>query len=308
MPSDELPAQLDVRRVGANDRRAHRFPARRAAPVVWRTIRALASIATLAGPASAATLDGFAEPWHVIEVSAAEPGLVMSVEVDEGDRVAAGQVLAQLDHQALLAAREIARARSQHHAQLDLATAEVELRGRRLEKLRELDRAGHARPDEIDRAEADLAIAVASQLAAQEEQELASLEFGRMETLLQQRTVRSPIAGVVTEVHRQPAEFVAGHEPRMFTVVELDRLRVRYWLSPAQAREVRPGSRVRLAIADQAESVSALVHYVAPVTDAESGTVRVDLLIENADGSLTSGLRCLWNLDEPAEPTGPASE
>ena len=38
--------------------------------------------------------DGFTEPYHDIEVAAAEMGLIAAIEVKEGDNVVSGQLLA----------------------------------------------------------------------------------------------------------------------------------------------------------------------------------------------------------------------
>ena len=47
------------------------------------------------------------------------------------------------------------------------------------------------------------------------------------------------------------------------------------------------------------------MEFVAPVTEAESGTVRVKVLIDNAKGAYRCGIRCLLNAEQtkdlPAE-------
>lgn len=276
-------------------------PARRTLPRS-APILCLATAAILLLPLSTAggqVVDGFTEPWRIVDVAAREAGLVATIEVREGQTVAEGDLLATLDQEALLATRELARVRQQHHAGLDLARAELELRRRRLEKLRELDRAGHARPDEVERAIADEAIAAAQLLAAEEEHELAALEYQRIAMLVRQREVRAPLGGVIVKVEHDPGEFVAVHQPRMFQLVVLGSLRVRFSLAPAAASQVRRGQTVTLSIPERETEVSGTVDYVAPVAEADSGTVRVDVRLDNAGGRLTAGLRCEWTLSAP---------
>lgn len=275
---------------------------RRAGAAARTALVGLAAGALLALPpawARSQAVDGFTEPWRIVDVAAREAGLVATIEVREGQTVVEGELLATLDQEALLATRELARVRQQHHAGLDLARAELELRRRRLDKLRELDRAGHARPDEVERAIADQAIAAAQLLAAEEEHELAALEFQRIEMLVRQREIRAPLGGVIVKVEHDPGEFVAIHEPRMFQLVFLGSLRVRFSLPPPAAAQVRRGQTVRLQIPDRQTNVSGTVDYVAPVAEADSGTVRVDVRLNNSAGELTAGLRCQWNLTDP---------
>ena len=62
--------------------------------------------------ASAARADvpGYTEPYKTITVSAAEPGVLAEVLIEEGARVKKGQLLARLDT-------------AQHQAELDIARA-----------------------------------------------------------------------------------------------------------------------------------------------------------------------------------------
>src|SRR5690348_8716185 len=59
---------------------------------------------------SQSQIDGFTEPYRRAELASAEPGVVASVMVEEGDRVEAGQLVAQLENAALKAAAEVAQA------------------------------------------------------------------------------------------------------------------------------------------------------------------------------------------------------
>ena len=43
------------------------------------------------------------------------------------------------------------------------------------------------------------------------------------------------------------------------------------------------------------------MEFIAPVTEAESGTVRVKVLIDNAHGAYRCGIRCLLNAEQAKE-------
>ncbi len=250
------------------------------------------------GTTSGATIDGFIEPNRLVEVAAAEAGVVASIAVREGQRVVAGQLLATLDQTALEASRAIAEARVAARGQLDLAIAERDVRRKRQEKLLQLATEGYARPDELDHAAADVAVAVANCQAAEEERQVARLELARIDALLAQRTVRSPLTGIVAEVLYEPSEFVPAHQPKLLTLVELELLRVRFAVPWANAGAMAPGNWAELQAPDLKRNLAARIDFVSPVVDAESGTVRVDVVIDNTAGDIPCGVRCQWSVEE----------
>ena len=61
------------------------------------------------------------------------------------------------------------------------------------------------------------------------------------------------------------------------------------------------GSAVDLELPESGAKVRGKVEFVAPVTEAESGTVRVKVLIDNAQGAYRCGVRCLLNAEQTKE-------
>ncbi len=121
------------------------------------------------------------------------------------------------------------------------------------------------------------------------------LEVKRIETQLQRRTIRSPIDGVITEIHREPGEFLSITEPKVFTVVRLDRLRAKFYIPAENAHRFSKGHRVKLTGHTDEKPLAGEVEFVSPVTHAESGLVRVDVTFDNRDGRLRSGQRLTIN-------------
>ena len=85
------------------------------------------------------------------------------------------------------------------------------------------------------------------------------------------------------------------------TIMQLDPLRVTFSVPNAQAR------KCILAIpwtcrCRKARSGLGKVEFVSPVTEAESGTVRVKVLVQNSDNKYRCGVRCAIDLD--ARPAG----
>lgn len=257
----------------------------------------LTSLSVLNASASAA-VEGFAEPFREVVVSAAsEPDRVTSRTVDEGVTVSAGQLLATLDTNVLRASLEIAKKRATMKGRIMAAEADLRIRQRRLKKLETLRAQGHATQAELDRAELDLATAEASYLRAREEKVLNELEVTRIEAEIDRRTIRSPINGVVSEVHREVGEVTQIGDPRLLTVVQLNPLKVKFSMTVAQATGLRVGDVLPITIAEAGEETEAKIEAIAPVLDATSGTVKVTCVFDNSKAKYRSGMRC--RLDVP---------
>ncbi len=252
----------------------------------------------LAGPAFANEVDGFTEPYKTVEVAAVETGTIKSIDVKEGDVVKEGQILAQLDddvYQALLAIAEEAL-----RGQSALKSAEVELsmRRQRLEKLEALREQGHARQEEVDRARADAEMAEARVLSANEQTELKRLEYSKVKIQLERRSVHSPINGVVSMVHKDVGEFVAPNDPNVLELVQLDPLLATFSVPGHLATRLRKDEELAVFLEEAGAWVHGEVDLVAPLTDAESGTVRVKVRIANPAAKYRSGERCTIQLKD----------
>ena len=263
-------------------------------------IAAGATCVLSAAAAFAASFDGFTEPYRKIDVAAAETGVVAKILVHEGDRVAKGQSLATLDNDVLEVSREIAEANLQAQGKLDSALAERGLRATRLQRLEPLRAEGHASQEEVDRAKADLAVADANVRIAREQRLLDGLERKKIEAMIERRTLRSPIDGVVSKIYRDEREFVSPNAAAVLTVVQLDPLRVIFSLPTAAAAGLTAAQAVTVELPESGVKVRGKVEFIAPVTEAESGTVRVKVVVENPDGAYRCGVRCLLNLETPA--------
>jgi RND family efflux transporter MFP subunit len=261
------------------------------------------------GHAQGELVEGFTEPYRQIDVSAgSESGLIMSVKVKEGQHVRTGELIAELDTDVLVATLNVARERSVLTGRLDGARAELELRRHRLTKLQELLRQGHATEGELERAQTDLAVAKANLVLAEEERRLAALECKRIETQIERRHVRSPIDGVVTQIHREIGEAVLINDPRLVTLVQLNPLRVKFSLSVQQAGQIAEKQVLGLLLTDLDQPLEGTVEVISPVLDAKSGTVQVTCVIDNRNNQYRSGMRCVLKLSDATSPLSVSSQ
>lgn len=249
-------------------------------------------------PALAVEVNGFLEPYRTVHVATTETGIMTELHVRVGDRIAQGEVVAQLDddvHQLLL---ESARARMEAQGRLESAQAELRLRKYRLEKLNELVEKGHGRREEVERADADAEIAAAQVLDAKDDLLFRTLEHRRLEVELERRKIRSPLDGFVAENLKEVGEFVAPNDPEVVTIVQLDTLLAKFAMRRSHAKSLKPGQQVRLGFPQMLRDATGSVEEISPVIDAESGTVRVRVRLENSQGLYDGGQRCVLHLPD----------
>jgi len=252
------------------------------------------------GAARGEVFESFTEPVQTIEVACADFGRVSEIAVRRGDTVAKGELLLSLDSKLLNAARRIAAARAGGRAKTAALEVERKLKQSRLAKLRQLR--GSVSPEELNRAEAELEIASYQLAAAREDQQLLDLQLAEIDQRIEQRRTRSPVAGVVIDVLKEPGEHVSAAEPHVVTIVRLSSLRATFHLPPALAATLRANGRLPVRFPATGESRSAVVEHASQVIDAGSGRVRVDLLIENAQRGNRAGARCQIELNANAAP------
>lgn len=252
-----------------------------------------------------AEIDGFTEPYRDIDVAAAEMGRVIALEVREGDRVTAGQLLARLDEDILTAMLKVAKAEMESAGRLDAATAELRMHQESLDKLEDLLQRNHATQREVDRARSQTEMAAARVKAAQEELAVKSLEFERTQAQLAQRRVLSPIDGVVTRVLKDAGEFVSPNDPVLVKIVQLDPLLVVFSVPAAEARKLEAEQTVGVRIESAEQPVDGVVEFVSPMGDAQSGTMRVSVRVANPGEQVPGGATC--HLLLPREPAAPAN-
>lgn len=198
------------------------------------------------------TAVGTLQPLAKVLVAAQEEGLVTAVRVREGDRVAAGTVVVELDDREVLA--ELAEAR----ANLEEAAA-----GRR--RVESLHATGLASGQELD--------------AAVARQRVGAARVDALETRLSFTRITAPVAGVVTAREVEVGDLASPRAP----LLELASGRGLLLRVPVSELEV-----VRLKTGDTAEvSVDALpdlhlegtIQRIFPAADGVSRQVTVELLV-----------------------------
>ncbi|MDZ7854930.1 efflux RND transporter periplasmic adaptor subunit [Sphaerotilus sp.] len=216
-------------------------------------------------------LDGAIQPVRQATVSAQTAGNVLALNVKAGDRVKAGQALAQLD----------ARVAQAGVAQSDagVAQADANLRNARtqLDRTRELRGQGYISQSALDNAENQFKAAEAA---------VAQARAGRSQAALAQgfASVHAPFDGTVLATHLDTGDLAAPGRP-IVTVYAPGALRAVVQVPASQAVVARAAQRIEVQLPDQ-RWVAPIKKTDLPTADAVSQTVEWRLDLSGADSAL----------------------
>lgn len=208
-------------------------------------------------------------------VKARVAGELQSLSVREGDRVQAGQVIAQIDP-----TEYRARVR-QAQQQADAAKAQVDIAQRQFDNNQALVNQGFISQTALLTSQANLNGAKANHAAV-----LAALDLANKS--LADATLRSPLTGVVSQRMAQPGERVAI-EARLVEVINLSQLELEAALTAEDASRIRVGMTAQLQVEGQTEPVLARVLRINPSAQTGSRSIVVYLGMQGREG-LRQGL------------------
>jgi HlyD family secretion protein len=225
-------------------------------------------------PPGLATANGRIEVERV-DVATKYAGRVAAIEVEEGDFVARGAVVARMDTAELLAQLAAAKAavrRAQEgigraEAEVALRRAELELAEIELRRVTELASRSNSPRAEVDRrhAQRDVALALlqgagAAVADAGAAKEAAEAQAAQVEAVIADMTLTAPVAGRVEYRLAQPGEVVAAGG-RLVTLLDLSDVFMTIFLPTRDAGRVALGSPARIVL-------DAAPQYVVPASVA----------------------------------------
>lgn len=204
------------------------------------------------------------EPAVEVALSSPVPGIIQSIRVDRGSSVKRGQTLVQLQATAELAA-------------IELAKAKLEFGQRKVARTEELYKENFTSEYSVDEAVT--------------EAKLAYVELEQANSILGQKTLGSPITGLVVERLAQVGEFVSDNE--ILKLAQLDPLHVEVILPVEDIDSIEKGMKATVfpqqPVGGEYEAEVVTVDHVL---DAASGTFGVRLALDNPGNTLPAGLRC----------------
>jgi RND family efflux transporter MFP subunit len=271
-------------------------PSREPAVAATATLPPAAPIAaespSTAAPDSILDASGYVVARRQATVSSKITGKVVAVLIEEGQRVAAGDVIARLDDTNARAERD--RAAAELEQQLaELRAHEVALANAtpRFERHRQQFAAAFISAQAFDDAKASYDAALTSLVIAQRGVEVAEANLELRERNLDDTIVRAPFGGVVTVKAAQEGEMVSpisagGGFTRtgLGTVVDMDSLEVEVDVSENFISRVRPGQSAAITLnAYPDRRLPGRVIAIVPTADRAKATVKVRVGFEQRD-------------------------
>jgi len=252
------------------------------------------ALAGLPLPAQAAEYDCMIEARQNIEVRSSVEGIIDTVYVRRGDTVKRGQLLALLASGPERAALEVARSRATNQGELKSAAARVDLARKKWERAEELQKKNFVSENARDEALAEYRLAEEQLRVAQENQRLAVLDEKRAGEVVGQRSIRSPVNGVVVEVLLRPGELMSSNQKNpVMKLAEINPLNVELVLPVQLFGSIRPGQEAEVTPEQPVGGRhTAQVEVVDRVVDAASGTFGVRLRLPNPRNEIPAGVKC----------------
>jgi RND family efflux transporter MFP subunit len=253
-----------------------------------------ALLAGTAWPAAAQSesFDCVIEPRLRLELAAPTAGVLQDVLVDRGDIIHQGETLARLNSTVEEAEVAVYKAKAESEAAIGSRAARVEYLSSKRDRLTKLQSRGAIAQAELDETAADLAVAESDLVETKDQHEIAKLEYERSVAILNQRSIRSPIDGVVVERKLNSGEYAYDQAP-ILVLADLDPLSVEVYLPTADFHRIRVGMVASIQPSDPiGGEYAATVEIVDTVFDARSGTFGVRLKLPNPGYSIPAGLRC----------------
>ena len=218
-------------------------------------------------------------------------GRLVQLRVEEGSHVRAGQVIAQLENDDVVAARNQAKANlnvAKHH--LEVSEAELAEATLSFQRNRELFEEQYVSRAVYDTAEARYKKARAAVSAAEAEVNAAHAAFEAAEVAIEYTMIRAPFSGVVLTKNADVGDIVAPvsgaaeAKAAVVTMADMDSLQVEVDVAESNIALVQGGQPCEIqldAIPD--ERFRGFVHMVVPTADRTKATVLVKVRFRQTD-------------------------
>jgi RND family efflux transporter MFP subunit len=243
--------------------------------------------------AAAQEYDCIIEARQTVDIRSPVEGLIESLGAQRGEVVKKGQVLVQLESGPERASLAIAKSKAESTGPLRAAEAKLDLAQKKERRAEELARQNFISPNALEEARTERSLAESELKVARENQKLAELDVTRSAELLNMRTLRSPLTGVVVDRFQKTGEFATTNvKDPIMRLAEIDPLNVEVILPARLFGEVKRGDKADVLPETPKKSFPAVVSVVDQVMNAASGTFGVRLELRNPNLLIPAGAKC----------------
>jgi membrane fusion protein (multidrug efflux system) len=226
--------------------------------------------------------------YQSVLLTAKVAGFLKSIPVDKGDRVKAGELIADIEVPELLADR------LQFRAQVDVARREYERMQEAAQTAPDL-----VTPDTLDNAHGRL--------------EVAQAQLDRVNALLTYARITAPFSGTITARYVDAGAFIpvpsqsSQQSAAIVTLMDFSHVRIQMWVPESDASRVRPGCKaVFSAVGLPDKRFTAAITRVSYALERDVRTMLAEIDMENPDGVLQPGMYLSVQVTPAADAPVPA--
>ncbi len=222
-------------------------------------------------------LSGITQPENTVIVTPKGSDQLISLNVEVGDRVSAGQVIGVLDQSSV----ELQLRNAQvNHENAQNAYEDVL---RNYERMKALYETGAIPKAEFEQIESGLK--QAENALKQTENALQLQQLAYDNTL-----IKAPVSGVVAQVHTEKGAIVGPQSP-IITIANIDTLEVNTSINELQVNKIKAGTEVEVLVpACDNQIFSGRIKTVSPTMDPAIKAYPVTITITNKDNIIKAGM------------------
>lgn len=249
----------------------------------------VASQHTLAQPAE---LDCMVKPEMYIELSSPVDGIIETVMVDKGDKISKGQTVAKLEASVEQAKVKLATIEAGSKSDINNRTTQLKYAKRNDKRVQGLHKNNSVSQQEKDKAETEVALAEIELKKAYEKRKIAKLNLELAQAKLAQKTITSPIDGIVIDRYIMVGESVA--DKAIMKLAQIDPLKVELIAPTEYFGLIKKGMVVKIQPERPVnKTFNATVTKVDQLIDPASGSFTVRMTLPNENDQLIGGVNCL---------------
>lgn len=218
-------------------------------------------------------------------------GYVRRWLVDIGDRVQAGQLMAEIDTPELDQELQQNRAMlGQRDAAVAQAKASLDLSNTMLERYKQLAPSGFASQQDLEQRQSQARVDEANLLAAQAAVAAQRANVNRLLELKSFARVMAPFSGLVTVRNIDRGALVSA-TTRLYTLAATDPVRVFIQVPQSLAGGIEQGLRAKVSVRElPARAFEGEVTRTSGALDPSSRTLTVEIRVPNKEGALLVGM------------------
>lgn len=238
------------------------------------------------------TLDCLVKPEMYIDISSPVDGILDSVLVKKAEFIKKKQDLVKLESSVEAARVEVARQEALMDKKIQTKIIKRSYAKRKLNRISELYIEYASSEQEQDEAETEWALAKTELAQVRLDKKKNELKLLLAKAELEQKTIKSPIDGIVIEQYLMPGESV--NSGPILQLAKINPLLVEVVASAELFGLIKTGMSVKIKPDIPANSTfQATVNIVDRIIDAASGSFNVLLKLPNPDDKLVGGSKCI---------------